>query len=83
LISPGTDGLYGTGGNYTDGESFDPARAAESDNVTNFCDGLTLAEFPDDSSWFLTAVFAAAVCLAVGVAVLRLRRRSKDTTAAK
>jgi prepilin-type N-terminal cleavage/methylation domain-containing protein len=42
LISPGFDGLYGTGGIYTDGSELTAAlgRQAEADNITNFSGGV-------------------------------------------
>jgi general secretion pathway protein G len=41
IISPGNDGLYGSGGVFKDGETLknDANRAAEVDNITNFSGG--------------------------------------------
>ncbi len=39
IISPGSDGLYGSGGKYTDGSELTGVRAAEADNITNFSGG--------------------------------------------
>ena len=39
IISPGSDGLYGIGGKYTDGSELTGLRAAEADNITNFSGG--------------------------------------------
>jgi len=40
IISPGIDGLYGTGGVFTDGSELVGSRAVEADNITNFTAGL-------------------------------------------
>ena len=40
IISPGSDGLYGSGGKYTDGSELTLGRAAEADNITNFSGGV-------------------------------------------
>ncbi len=40
IISPGVDGLYGTGGVYTDGSELTGTRSVEADNLTNFGEGV-------------------------------------------
>jgi prepilin-type N-terminal cleavage/methylation domain-containing protein len=39
IVSPGFDGLYGTGGPYTDGSELSGVRSGEADNITNFSAG--------------------------------------------
>lgn len=39
IISPGFDGLYGTGGAYVDGSELTGPRSGEADNITNFSGG--------------------------------------------
>jgi general secretion pathway protein G len=39
VVSPGSDGLYGVGGVFTDGSELTVARSVEADNITNFSGG--------------------------------------------